>query len=68
MPCYDSRADDEARENDVKLRKLEAVLCAIFMAIDRDEILNLVDFSKVGISKQWVEDWHAPHQRRDQDR
>ena len=68
MPCYDSRADDEARENDVKLRKLEAVLCGIFMAIDRDEILNRVDFSKVGISKQWVEDWHAAHQRRDQNR
>jgi hypothetical protein len=45
--------------------KLEPVFCAMISTFGIENI-DLIDFTKCGVSRQWIEDWWQQHQRKDE--
>ena len=70
MPCYDGGWDStsiSSQERD-KLRRCEALLCAVFSTYNIDEILPNLDLTEAGVTKEWVLAWWVAHQEADRKR
>jgi hypothetical protein len=79
MPCYEPNQDDIARaEYSARCQRIEAVLCAVTTWLSQqsggvyanpwsmlDEFMLKVDWSEVGVSKKFFQQWWKEHQQRD---
>lgn len=72
MPCYDSRADDYAREVSPKI---EAALCGVMHALERGGgtqtlhgVLMQVDWKEAGVTRDWLVKWWKEHKEEDERR
>ena len=63
MPCYDSRDDEDKRDN----ARLVSVLCSIISKHGVD-ILKDVDWKEAGVSKEFTLKWWELHLKQDIER
>lgn len=65
MPCYDGRDEHERLYRDRQAAaRVEAVLCAVVTAFALKNVLANINLAECGVTKEWIEDWWAQHQRR----
>ena len=72
MPCSDGGPSQEQIEHP---HKVEALLCAVFHVLNvkngpvpLHDVLNAVNWTKAGVTREWAQNWWQDHQERDRRR
>ena len=69
MPCYDGGRRDRERDERNRAEKVEAMLCGILAAIERqgnlDYVLMRFDHREAGISRVELREWWRSHKAAD---
>lgn len=71
MPCMDYETEEERQENDRRAKQNKqatAVLCGLVRAFGQEQILNAVDWEKVGMSQFEFQQWWIDHRSKDEER
>lgn len=71
MPCYDGgQRDEDERQVRQDAHEMKAILCGLLTVLDRksqtDNVLDLVDWKEVGVSRKKVHGWWMAHRAEDE--